>query len=443
MKQKEQREVSRRSFVKGLGIGLAAPLIVPAAALGKDANTAPNERITVAAIGTGNQGRGLIGGVLQQKEAHVIALCDVNKNNLKEAKDTVDKHYGQSTDTYHDFRELLARKDIDAVIIATPDHWHAIICIQAAKAGKDIYCEKPLTYSLGEGRAVVKAVKENNTIFQVGSMQRSSAQMKQACHLVRNGYLGKIHHIDVGLPDGGHHLWVDSFPQPPEWVDYEFWVGPAEWAPYHPERLDWNWRWWMGFGGGQMMDWIGHHADIAHMGMGWDDTGPSEIEPVLWELPKEKSNLYDAPEHYQMNYTYADGATMQLASFKDTPKLFQECGETGTQWFGEDGQWVYVSRGGIKASPKSLLKIKHKDGDFRFRRERNHMRDFLDCVKTRKQPIAHVEAGHRSASIGHLGKLASMLGCPLKWDPAAERIIDNDAVNNLLTRKYRSDWSLE
>lgn len=439
----DRRGFLTRTAALAAGAG-AFPYIIPASALGKDGDDAPSKRITFALIGCGGQGRGVTEEVLRQKKhTRVVAVCDVNKNNLATAKKMVDKYYdNEDCATYHDFRELLARKDIDAVVIATPDHWHALIAIEAAKTGKDIYCEKPLTWSLGEGRAVVNAVKANNRVFQVGSMQRSSQEMKYACELVRNGCLGKISHINVGLPNGGNAKWVDEYPAPPEHVDYDFYVGPAEWTPYHQDRLDWNWRWWMGFGGGQMMDWIGHHGDIAHMGMGWDDQGPVEIEPVLWEMSKERNNLYNGPQKYIINYTYANGTTMQVASREEMPEVFRNCEDTGTQWFGEDDKWVFVSRSKLHANPKSLLKTKFSEKDFQFRKERNHMRDFITCVQERKECIAPVEAGHRSASIGHLAKIACMLESKLKWDPAAERFVGNDAVNFFLTRKYRGDWKL-
>jgi predicted dehydrogenase len=436
-----RRDFLTRSAVLAAGAA-AIPYIIPASALGKGDDAASN-KITFGLIGCGGQGCGVMGAAMGQRDTHVLAVCDVNANNAANAKKKVDDHNGNKDCVpYHDFRELLARKDIDAVIIATPDHWHALIAIEAAKQGKDIYCEKPLTWSLGEGRAVVNAVKTANRVFQVGSMQRSSDDMKLACELVRNGYIGKVKHINVGLPNGGNAKWVDSYPAPPEHLDYDFYVGPAEWVPYHPDRLDWNWRWWMGFGGGQMMDWIGHHGDIAHMGMGWDDHGPCEIEPVFWDMSPEKNNLYNGPQKYCINYTYANGTTMQIASLNEMPEEFRNCGDTGTQWFGEDGKWVFVSRKGIKTNPGSLEKTKFTGADFLFRKERNHMRDFLNCIKSREQCIAPVEAGHRSASIGHLGKLACMLQSKLKWDPEKERIIDNDAVNFFLTRKYRGDWKL-
>lgn len=441
---KAKTKLSRRSFVATAGVAFAAPYIVPASALGKDGKKAPSDRIAIGVIGTGGQARGLTENAIKQKDTQIVALCDVNEQNVQKAKGLVDEYYeNEDVATHHDYRELAARDDIDAVIIGTPDHWHALTCIEAASNGKDIYCEKPLTWSLGEGRAVVNAVKENEIVFQTGSMQRSGRQFKKACELVRNGYLGKINHINVSLPDNGNVFWADSFPPPPEHLDWEFYVGPATWAPFHEKRYDWHWRWWMGFGGGQMMDWIGHHGDIAHMGMDWDETGPVEVEGLCWEMTKERNNLYDSPARYHFNCTYADGTTMMVANNSDMPRVFRQCGGLGTQFFGENGQWLYVDRGAIKSNPESLLETKLGKDDFRFRKQGNHMRDFLDCVKTREQPIAPANAGHRSASIGHLGKIACELGAKLKWDPATETFVDNPALNGLLTRKYRGEWTLE
>ncbi len=443
---KKEKLLDRRGFLRTTGImaagATAFPYIVPASVFGLNGQVSPSNKITIGSIATGGQARGVLNGALHQPDTQSVAVCDVNKQNLMRGKMMVDQTYGnEDCSAYHDFRDLLARDDIDAVIIAPPDHWHAIPSVIAANMGKDIYCEKPLTHDLGEGRAVVEAAKRNGTVFQVGSMQRSGSNFKQACELVRNGYIGKIKHINVGLPNGDHQKMVTEYPPVPKHLDYDFYVGPAQWVPYHNERLDWNWRWWMDFGGSQMMDWIGHHGDIAHMGMGWDHTGPVKIEPQKWQLPK-KSNLYDGPHQYLFNSTYENGVTMTVGSEKSMPKEFLEVSGGGTQWVGENGQWVWVNRGGIKSNPGGLLKTKFGSNDFRFRKERNHMRDWLDCIKTRKQPIASVEAGHRSASIGHLGKIACTLGQTLEWDPAKEVFNNNTMANNMLSRPYRGEWSL-
>lgn len=439
--------LTRRTFLASVGAA-AAPLIIPSSALGADGETAPSERINIGVVGTGGQGGGLMENAIKHKQARIIALCDLDANRLAEAKKKVDEYYGDTAcQTHHDFRELIARDDIDAVICATPDHWHALVCIEAATKGKDIYCEKPLTWSLGEGRAVVKAVKDNKRVFQTGSMQRSGGQFKLACELVRNGYLGKIEQIHVSLPDFNNALWVEEFPKAPEELDWEFYVGPAAWSPFHPKRYHWDWRWWMNFGGGQMMDWIGHHGDIAHMAMDMDNSGPKEVESVVWDFDGERkdgarNNLYDAPTSYEFRCKYDGGTEMTVANASRMPDMFKACGGLGTMFHGEKGKWLYVDRSGIKASDDAILKTDFKKSDFRFRRTSNHMTDFLECVKTREECIAPVNAGHRSASIGHLGKIACTLGASFKWDPKKEEFIDNPALNGMLTRRYRAEWKL-
>lgn len=441
MESSKRVDISRRVFLSAVGATVAAPYIIPSAAWGANA---PSNRINVGLIGSGGQGTGVMKNAMAHDFVRVVALCDVDKNQLAKAKDVVDKNYANTDCQVHsDFRELLARKDIDAVIVGTPDHWHALVCVEAARRGKDIYCEKPMTWSLGEGQAVVKAVRENKRVFQVGSMQRSSARFKLACELVRNGYLGPVKRILVGLPDYGNAIWVDDYPAPPPELDWEAYVGPAEWAPFHPKRYHWDWRWWMGFGGGQMMDWIGHHGDIAHMAMDWDNTGPLEVEGVRWDPVKERNNLYNAPARYMFHCKYKGGVSMTVANSSDMPPEFKARGALGTMFFGDKGRWVYVDREKIEASDKKLLRPGFGKNDFRFRKEGNHMTDFLDCIKSREECIAPANAGHRSASIGHLGKIACMLGAKFKWDPKKERVVDNPALNGLLTRKYRGDWSLE
>jgi predicted dehydrogenase len=434
------KSLSRRSFLGGVGAALTAPYIMPSSVFGADA---PSKRITIGVVGTGGQAGGLTENAIRHKNTRIVALCDVDSKRLAEAKGLVDQYYeNEDCTAYSDYRELIARDDIDAVIVATPDHWHALVCVEAARHGKDIYCEKPLTYSLGEGQMVVKTVQEHKRVFQTGSMQRSAPNFKQACQLVRNGHLGEIKQILVALPNGGHAMWVDEFPAPPPELNWEFYVGPAEWTPFHPKRYHWDWRWWLSFGGGQMMDWIGHHGDIAHMAMDWDTTGPEEVEGLIWEPTKARNNLYNGPENYKFKCTYKGGIEMTVANAANMPDEFKACGELGTMFFGENGKWLYVDRGKITASDEKLLKIRPKGDDFKFRRQHNHMTDFLDCIESREECIAPVNAGHRSASIGHLGKIACTLGCSFKWDPEKEEFKDNPALNGMLMRKYRGDWSL-
>jgi predicted dehydrogenase len=443
MKQKRTDPITRRTFMAGLGAAAAAPYIIPAGATGADGAVAPSKRIAIGLVGAGGQGNGLLENAIRHKNVQVVALCDVDQNRLNETKRKVDEFYGDTAcAALKDYRELVSRPDVDAVICATPDHWHALVCIEAAKNGKDIYCEKPLTWSLGEGQAVVKAVQENKRVFQTGSMQRADRNFKKAAELVRNGYLGQVTDILVSLPNFSEAIWADEFPKAPPELDWEMYVGPATWTPYHPDRNHWDWRWWMEFGGGQMMDWIGHHGDIAHMAMGWDNTGPIEVEGLRWEFGKERNNLYNAPARYMFKCKYAGGVNMTVANAADMPENFAKKGSLGTTFFGENGQWLFVDRGDIMASDPKLLDIKLKDSDFRFRKGSNHVTDFFECVETREECLAPVNAGHRSASIGHLGKIACTLGTSFKWNPENETFVDNPALNGLLTRKYRGDWAL-
>ncbi|MCK7478528.1 MAG: Gfo/Idh/MocA family oxidoreductase [Candidatus Moduliflexus flocculans] len=285
---------------------------------------------------------------LEKPEVQWVAVCDLDKEPLAMAKGMVDKKYGnKACATYHDFRELYARKDLDAVSIAVPDHWHAILSIAALRAGLDVYGEKPLTHNLREGRALCDAVERYGRVWQTGSWQRSVENFHQACELVRNGRIGKVKRIEVGLPSG-HYDFAGTFGQealvaPPANLDYEFWVGPAPWWPYCKARVHMNWRWNMDFGGGQYMDWIGHHLDIAHWGMGWDETGPVEIEATA-EYPT--SGIYNSPTRYYVKAKYADGTPMVLAGGHD--EIW-----SGTKWIGEYG-WIWVDRGQFEAEPSSL-----------------------------------------------------------------------------------------
>ena len=445
MQGQGDKTMSRRTFMAAAGAASMGPYIIPASVWGSEEKAAPSKRYTVGLVGCGGQGNGLLENAIRHKNVQVVALCDVDQKRMDETKLKVDQFNGDTAcAAYRDYRELIAHAGLDIVICATPDHWHALVCVEAAKAGKDIYCEKPLTWSLGEGKAVVKAVQENQRVFQTGSMQRSGVQFKKACELVRNGYIGQVSEILVSLPDYGNAKWVDEFPKPPAELDWEMYVGPAEWTPFHPERYHWDWRWWMSFGGGQMTDWIGHHGDIAHMAMGWDNTGPQAVEGIRWEFGKERNNLYNAPSRYMFKCTYEGGVTMTVANASDMPDNFKAAatGDLGTLFIGEAGKWVYVDRSGINASDEQLLKTRVRLSEYRFRKRSNHMTDFLDCVESREECIAPVHAGHRSASIGHLGKIACTLGASFLWDPVAETITDNPALNGLLMRKYRGDWAL-
>ncbi len=430
----EDRRIDRRAFLKGavgMGTGVALFHVVPAAALGRGRRHAPGNRIVMACIGVGGQGSANMNVFLGQPDTQVVAVCDVDKGHANSAKETVDRHYNNSDcATYSDFRELLARDDIDAISMATPDHWHSITAITALNAGIDMYGEKPLAHCLMEGRAIADAQVRNGRIWQTGSWQRSQSHFRFACELVRNGRIGKVTRIEVGLPTGSG-IGPVEFKDPPPELDYDFWLGPSRWAPYCDQRTHWNWRWQLDYGGGQLMDWIGHHADIADWGMGWDTTGPIEIEGK-GDYPAE--GIWDAATTYYFVAKYRGGVEMHVANGGN-----QDI-RGGTKWIGENGHWVWVDRGGLEANPAGLLQERIGPDEIQLFRSPGHHREFLDCVKSRHPTITPAETAHRSASIGHLGQIAMRLGRKIRWNPDTEQILDDPTATRLLSTPMRSPW---
>ena len=431
----QRNDINRRQFLKkvtAIGAGtIAFPYIVPSSALGKAGNVAASNRIVMGCIGVGSQGGGNMRGFLGKKEVQVVAVCDVDKGHRDGAKKTVDDKYeNNDCKAYLDFRKLLERKDIDALSMALPDHWHSIIYVAGARAGKDIYGEKPLARTIHGGRAICDAVHRYGRVWQTGSWQRSQRNFHHACELVRNGRIGKVHKVEVGLPTGSN---TDNKPvQPvPEGLDWDFWLGPAPWVPYRGV-CHWNWRWMMDYSGGQLTDWAGHHIDIAHWGLGLDYTGPVEIEGK-GVYPRD--GIYDAPTAYKFTCKYDNGLTMIVANDRQQPKGM------GTIWYGEDG-WVYVKRGRLEAEPESILDERIGPNEIKLYESRDHQRNFLDCVKSRKLTITPVEIAHRSISVGLLGEIAMLLGRKLKWNPEQERFLNDEQANRMLSRPMRSPWHL-
>jgi len=438
----ESKSLNRRTFLKTAGAaaafaaGCARSRIIPPSALGVGDHIAPSGRIVMGAIGVGGMGTGNLHGFLDKQEVQVVAVCDVDKRERDKAKAIVDDRYGNADcKAYPDFREMIGRGDLDAVSLAVPDHWHAIISIAAARAGLDIYGEKPLARSIREGQAVCDAVRRHGCIWQTGSWQRSVADFRRACELVRSGRIGEIHTVEVGLPTGARGPLQPKQPVP-EGLDWDFWLGPAPWIPYRPfgrdpeQRCHWNWRWIMDYSGGQLTDWAGHHIDIAHWGLGLDHTGPVTIEGK-GDYPED--GLYNAPAQYSFTCTYANGVSMTVANDRRIPM--------GTKWYGDDG-WVHVSRGGLDAQPKNLLEERIGPGEVTLYVSRDHQQNFLDCVKSRQRTIAPAEIAHRSISVGLLGEIAMLTGRRIKWDPDKEEIIGDPGASQLLGRAYREPWSL-
>ena len=427
---KDQRLISRRGFLSrtaaAAGSSLALPAIVPSSVFGAGA---PSNRIVMGAIGVGSQGSGDMRGFLGKSEVQMVAVCDVDRGHRDGAKRTVDERYkNNDCKTYIDFRDLVGRGDLDAVQLALPDHWHALPAIAAARAGLDIHGQKPFARSIREGRAICDAVHRHGRVWQTGSQQRSDYKFRRACELVRNGRIGKILKIEVGLPTGGGTD-VKQVTQVPEGLDWEWWLGPAPWVPYRGV-CHWNWRWIMDYSGGQLTDWAGHHIDIAHWGMGWDRTGPVEIQGK-GEYPTD--GLYNVPTKYKFDCKYAGGLVMTVANNQQIPQ--------GAKWYGERG-WVHVNRGGLRAEPAEILKEVIGPGETRLYESRDHKQNFLDCVKSRKLTICPAEVGHRSISVGLLGEIAMLTGRKIKWNPEKEQIIGDEAASALLGKSYREPWVL-
>ena len=397
----------------------------------------PSERINVALIGVGWQGSNNVKSILEEQAARLAAVCDVDAEHLEAARNEVNQKYGnRDCSTYRNFEEVLGRRDIDAVVLSVPDHWHGVISIRAAEAGKDIYGEKPLAHNWAEAFAIGEAVHCFSRVWQTGSWQRSVAQFRRACELVRNGRIGRVHRVEVGLPggltdfDGLGHL--DSPMPPPKHLDYERWLGPAPAAPYCPARVHKTWRWNLDYGGGMLMDWVGHHVDIAHWGLGFDQTGPTEVEG-RGEFTNE-SKVWNAPVRFRVTARYASGIVMTISGGYDDIAR-------GAKWIGDEG-WIWVDRSGIDAQPKSVLTSRILPGEVHLERSANHHRNFLDCVRTRRRTIAPPDVALRSATPGYLGLISILSGRKIRWDPERQRILNDSVAERLLARPMRSPWRL-
>jgi predicted dehydrogenase len=454
--------MKRRTFLKqatGAAIGsLAIPTFIPAGVLGASGTTPPSERITMASIGCGGMGTNNLRAFLTQPDVQVLAVCDVVTASdqyghwykqgwngpwfgREPAKKIVEADYAQKNpsgnykgcDAYVDFREIIARSDIDAVCITTPDHWHAIPAVMAAQAGKDIYCEKPLSLTVAEGRAMTEAARLYNRVFQTGTQRRSSEPYRFICELIRNGRIGKFQRALVAIGANNKQAPpADWQPMPaPEWLDYEMWLGPAPWAPYHKDRCLYTFRFGLDYSGGQTTNLGAHGIDIVQWANDTDATGPVEIEDLGGEFPSD--GLFTTPTKVHFRARYANGLELTCRTQKDELYRYE----------GTDG-WIQMPTysNDWTCYPESLKTTVIGPDEIRLYKSNDHHRNFIDCIKSRRPTAAPAEIGHRSTSICQLGNIAMRLGRKLNWDPTAERFTDSDEANQMLSRPMRSPWHL-
>lgn len=445
---------NRRRFLKNAALAatgtILVPVIVPSCVRGGKGKVAPSDKVRVALVGCGNQGGWDIMEFAKDERVEIAAICDVNKlskgywSGSLGGRDVVEarlkKFYeetgGKSIKGVRledDFRDVIAMNDVDAIEFAVPDHWHAIPVLMAAKAGKAIYCQKPLALTIREGRAMSDAVKKYGVVFQTGSQQRSDENFRIVCELVRNGKLGKVHTVTCGLPGGtpdyGKTMDQTNPVPPPEGFNYDFWLGPAPDAPFCPARTGVNFRWILDYSGGQITDWGGHHPDIAQWGMGTEHTGPVKIKSsnTVWA----KHPIWNTATRYNIEAEFGEGFKMILTS---------NAKQGGVLFEGEDGRWAHADRGSHKLS-ENLKDVQLADNDIHLCKSDNHFRNFVDCVISKKEPIAPAEAAHRSITIAHLGNISMLLNQDLEWDPKNEQIIDNSLANSMLARPMREPWA--
>ncbi|MFN8347900.1 MAG: Gfo/Idh/MocA family oxidoreductase [Spirosomataceae bacterium] len=437
---KEEIAMNRRDFVGKAASALAGIMIVPRYVLGgtrPDGSKylAPSDMISLGFIGTGKQGRGLTSSFLGTNEARIVAISEVYKAKAQLALDRIKAHYEKNTQAgtyseipvYNDFRELLARKDIDAVVIAAPDHWHAAMAVRAAEAGKDIYCEKPLALTVKEGRAMVKAARKYDRVFQTGSMQRSWPEFRQTAELVRNGYIGEVKSIkvNVGPPPKPYDLPAEPIP---EGLDWTAWLGPnmpvafnSELAPPTSKDVFPNWRNYREFGGGMVTDWGAHMFDIVQWALDMDDSGPVEVIAP------------DGKEHPFLTYRYDNGIVMTHEKWDWNNAI---------HFIGTEGE-IKVQRRKIETTPASLATKGIGETEKHVYKSENHYKDFLEAMRKRSKPICDVEIGHRTASVCNIGNIAYRLNRPLQWNPKKESFKNDKEANELLGRSMNDTWGIK
>ncbi len=443
---------TRRHFLKTAGALVAAPYFVPARALGRERSAGQSggrplpasERITMGFIGVGNMGGGHLPGFLGNKEVQVVAICDVKKWVRDEAAKQVEEQYAaerasgtfKGCETYNEYEKLLARPDIDAVLIAVPDHWHATVAIAACRAGKDVYCEKPLSLTIREAQEMVAAARRYDRVFQVGSQQRSSGEFRLACEIVRSGRLGKIKQVNVGVGGPSREKYLPEEPIP-EGLDWDRWLGPAPVQPYNAERCSGDfgggWRHIRDYSGGMMTDWGAHHFDICQWGLGMDGSGPVEITPPPWE---DRKIVRDGA---RAKVDPALGKTLVYKYASGIPVIHG--GANGILFTGEHGK-VEVNRGYFRTWPDEIGKEPIGPSEVHLYESPGHQQDWINCIRSRRRPIADVAIGASTITVCHLGNIAYWLGRELRWDPEKREIIGDPEAARWLDRPKRAPWRL-
>jgi len=434
------RSFSRRLFLNSLALSAGAiscPTILPSSVLGAARKVSPNSRITMAAIGVGGRGTMNMVGFLELPDVRVVAVCDPHADRRQKAKEKVDQKYGGADcRTYSDFREVIARKDIDAVVISPQDHWHALIATAAAKAGKHIYLEKPFGVCIRDCKVIRDAVRKKKIVFQTGTQQRSDRKFRQACELARNGYLGRIHTVEVGspCPEYKPNYKGPMDPQPvPDGFDWNMWCGPAPFKPYNPGRVAWpDWYLIWDYCAGFIVNWGVHHLDIASWGC-------PEIGAVNFEVDCRATyrhegftdNVFD----WESTLNFASGLKL---IYSDNKRV-----KSGCKFIGDQG-WVHVDRPSIESGPESLVEIKLKDSDLHLRRSANHAADFIAAIREGTQPVSDVEAGYKASYLGVTADISARLQRKLKWDVKKEKFVGAGAneANQRLARPLRAPWKI-
>lgn len=426
--------MTRRRFLNrvthGAAAAVAAPYVITSNALGANGRPPASERITMGFVGLGGQGSGLMGIFHGYADVEILGVCDVYEKHRLAAQQRV----GGGCKAYHDFRELVTRPDIDAICVATPDHWHTLVSVTAMRNGKDIYCEKPLTLTIDEGKKMVETARRYGRVFQMGTQQRSDEHFRKACEWVRNGRIGKVELVRCWFGENSGGGWVPDS-DPPEGLDWDFYLGPAPKVPFNKRRFLWDFRWFRDYSGGLMTDWGAHLIDIAQWGMGTDATGPRTIE-ATGSMPED--GIFEFPRTMFTRFEY-DGWVLEWHQ-PGKPEWMAGRGY-GTKFYGTEGE-IHVDRGGYVVTPEGLELEEAGPGEIQLYRSPGHQRDFLNCVRSRRRPICDVAIGHRTTSVCHLSNIAFRMGRKLRWNPDNQEFVGDDTASRYLSKPYRAPWHL-